>query len=147
MKVILKSDVKKIGKKDEVVNVSDGYARNFLFTRGLAIEATQGNLAQLNIKKKSIQFKKDVEKDEAKETAEKINKITLKVKVKAGEKGKVFGGVSSKEIAERLEKEYQIKVDKKKIVLKDSIKTLGITTVNIKLYEGVIAKLKVFLVD
>ncbi len=143
MKVILKENVKSIGKKDEIVNVSDGYARNFLFTKGLAIEATPGNLAQLKTKKDSEQFKKNSEKEEAKKIADKLGNIKLEFKVKVGENGKVFGGISSKEIAEKLDKEYQIKVDKKKIELKETIKILGVTTVDIKLYEGVVGNLKI----
>lgn len=143
MKVILKENIKSIGKKDEIINVSDGYARNYLFTKKLAVEATSSNLAKLKSKKDSEQYKKDVEKEEAKKVADKMERIKLQFKVKAGENGKVFGGVSSKEIAEKLEKDYAIKVDKKKIELKDTIKTLGITKVQIKLYEGVIGNLKV----
>ena len=143
MKVILKENIKSIGKKDEIINVSDGYARNYLFAKNLAVEATPGNLAKLQTKKDSEQFKKDTEKEEARKIAEKIEKIKLEFKVKAGENGKIFGGISSKEIAEKLENEFQIKVDKKKIDLKEAIKTLGITTVEIKLYEGVIGKVKV----
>ena len=146
MKVILKENVKSLGKKDEIVNVSDGYARNFLFAKNLAVEATNANLANLKTKKDAEQFKKNNEKEDAIKTAEKLGKMELKIKVKAGENGKIFGGISSKEIAEKLEEEYNIKVDKKKIELKEAIKTLGITTVEIKLYEGVIAKLKVFAV-
>ena len=143
MKVILKDNIKSIGKKDEIINVSDGYARNFLFAKDLAVEATPGNLAKLKTKKDSEQFKKDIEKEEAKKVAEKLEKIKLEFKVKAGENGKIFGGISSKEIAEKLEKDYQIKIDKKKIEMKEAIKTLGITNVEIKLYEGVTGKLKV----
>ena len=143
MKVILKENIKSIGKKDEIVNVSDGYARNYLFAKDLAVEATPGNLAKLQTKKDSVAFKKNVEKEEAKKIAEKLAKIKLEFKVKAGENGKIFGGVSSKEIAEKLEKDYQIKVDKKKIELKEAIKILGIKNVNIKLYEGVVGTVKV----
>ena len=143
MKVILKENVKSIGKKDEIVNVSDGYARNFLFAKNLAVEATPGNLAKLQTKKDSEKFKKDTEKEEAKKIADKLEKIKLEFKVKAGENGKIFGGISSKEIAEKLDEEYQIKVDKKKIDLKETIKSIGITNVEIKLYEGVIGKVKV----
>ena len=143
MKVILKENIKSIGKKDEIINVSDGYARNYLFAKDLAIEATPGNLAKLKTKKDSEQFKKDTEKEEAKKQAEKLEKIKLEFRVKAGENGKIFGGISSKEIAEKLEKDYQIIVDKKKIELKETIKTIRITTVEIKLYEGIIGKLKV----
>ncbi len=143
MKVILKDNIKSIGKKDEIVNVSDGYARNFLFAKNLAVEATPGNLAKLQTKKDSEKFKKDTEKEEAKKIADKLEKIKLEFKVKAGENGKIFGGISSKEIAEKLDEEYQIKVDKKKIDLKETIKSIGITNVEIKLYEGVIGKVKV----
>lgn len=143
MKVILKENIKSIGKKDEIINVSDGYARNFLFKKDLAVEATPGNLAKLKTKQDAAQYKKGVEKEEAQKVADKLAKITLEFKVKAGENGKIFGGISTKEIAEKLEKDYQIKVDKKKIELKEAIKSLGITNVEIKLYEGVIGKVKV----
>ncbi len=144
MKVILKENIKSIGKKDEILNVSDGYARNFLFAKNLAVEATPGNLAKLQTKKDSAAFKKGQEKEEAERIAEKLSKVTLEFKVKAGENGKIFGGISSKEIAEKLESEYQIKVDKKKIDLKEPIKILGIKRVDIKLFEGVIGTVKVF---
>ncbi|MCI9063246.1 MAG: 50S ribosomal protein L9 [Clostridia bacterium] len=143
MKVILKENIKSIGKKDEIKNVSDGYARNFLFAKDLAVEATPANLAKLKTKKDSEQYKKDVEKEEAQKVADELSKIKLEFKVKAGENGKIFGGISTKEIAEKLESEYKIKVDKKKINLKEAIKTLGITNVEIKLYEGVVGKVKV----
>ena len=143
MKVILKENIKSIGKKDEVINVSDGYARNYLFAKNLAVEATAGNLAKLQTKKDSAAFKKNVEKEEAEKVAEKLSKITLEFKVKAGENGKIFGGISSKEIAEKLEKDFSIKVDKKKIDLKETIKTLGVRTIEIKLFEGVTGKVKV----
>lgn len=143
MKVILKENVKSIGKKDEIKNVADGYARNYLIVKGLAEEATPANLSKLKIKKESEQFKKNSEKEEAKKQAEKMSKIRIRFKVKTGENGRIFGGISSKEIAEKLEKDYQIKVDKKKIELDNAIKQLGITEVKIKLYEDVYANLKV----
>ena len=146
MKVILKENIKSIGKKDEIINVSDGYARNFLFTKNLAVEATKENLAKLQGKKDAEMFKKSVEIETAKKVAEKLTKIRLQFKVKTGENGKVFGGVSSKEIAEKLEKDYEIKVDKKKIELKEAIKTLGITNVEVKLFEGVMGKIKIELI-
>ena len=102
-----------------------------------------GNLAKLKSKKDSESFKKSQEKEESLKLAEKIKNIKLQIKVKAGANGKVFGGVSTKEIAENLEKDFKIKVDKKKIDLKETIKTLGIRKVEIKLYEGVIAVLNV----
>ncbi len=142
MKVILKADIKGVGKKDQIINASDGYARNFLFPKNLAVEANSENMAKLKSKNESIAYKKNQEKEEAKKIADKMGKILLKIKVKSGENGKIFGGVSSKEIAENLEKQYSIKIDKKKIELKETIKTLGSTTVNVKLYEGVLGKLK-----
>ena len=143
MKVILKADIKGVGKKDEVINASDGYARNFLLPKNLAVEANAENMSKLKAKNESKAYQKEQEKDAAKKVAEKLSKIQLKIKVKAGENGKIFGGVSSKEIADNLEKEYNIKVDKKKVDLQETIKTLGVRTVEIKLYEGVIGKVKV----
>jgi large subunit ribosomal protein L9 len=143
MKVILKADIKGVGKKDQVINASDGYARNFLLPKNLAVEANNENMSKLKAKQDSAKFQKNQEREEAIRIAEKLSKIQLKVTVKAGENGKIFGGVSSKEIAQGLEKEYKIKVDKKKIDLKETIKTLGTQTVEIKLFEGVIGKLKV----
>lgn len=143
MKVILKADIKGVGKKDQVINASDGYARNFLFPKNLAVEANTENMSKLKAKQDSNAFKKSQEKEEAQKIADKLSKILMKVQVKAGENGKIFGGVSSKEIAENLEKQYNIKVDKKKIDLKETIKTLGMFTIEIKLYEGVVGKLKI----
>ena len=143
MKVILLDNIKGVGKKDEIINASDGYARNFLFPKKLAVEANNENISKLKAKKQSEQYKKDVNKENAEKIAKKLDDITLTIKVKAGENGKIFGGVTSKEIAENLKKQYQIEVDKKKIILAETIKNLGILTVEIKLYEGVIGKLKV----
>ena len=143
MKVILKADIKGVGKKDQVINASDGYARNFLFPKNLAVEANAENMSKLKAKQDSNAFKKSQEKEEAQKIADKLSKILMKVQEKAGENGKIFGGVSSKEIAENLEKLYNIKVDKKKIDLKETIKTLGMFTIEIKLYEGVVGKLKI----
>lgn len=143
MKVILKENIKGVGKKDEIINASDGYARNFLFPKNLAVEANAENLSKLKAKNESKEYQKEQEKEAAKKIADKMAKIQLKIQVKAGENGKIFGGVSSKEIAENLEKSYNIKIDKKKIDLKETIKTLWVRTVEIKLYEGVIGKLKI----
>lgn len=147
MKVILKSDIKGVGKKDQVINASDGYARNFLFPKNLAVEANAENMSKLKAKQDSNAFKKSQEKEKAEELAERISKILLKIKVKSGANGKIFGGVSSKEIAENLETQYNIKVDKKKIDLKEAIKTLGTFNIDIKLYEGVIAKVKIDIIS
>lgn len=143
MKVILKADIKGVGKKDEVINASDGYVRNFLFPKNLAVEANAENMAKLQAQNSSKQFKKDTEKEEAQKLAEKMNKISLRIQVKAGENGKIFGGVSAKEVSDLLKEEYKIEVDKKKIELKETIKTLGVRTLTIKLYEGVIGNLKI----
>ncbi len=143
MKVILKADIKGVGKKDQVINASDGYARNFLLPKNLAVEANNDNMIKLKSKQDANAYKKSQEKEEAKKIAEKLSKIQLKIPVKAGENGKVFGGVSSKEIAEQLKANYKIEVDKKKIDLKETIKTLGVRTVTIKLYEGVTGTLKI----
>ena len=143
MKVILKADIKGVGKKNEVINASDGYARNFLFPKNLAVEANTENMRKLEAQKESNQYRKDTEKEEAKKIAEKMNKIMLKIQVKAGENGKIFGGVSAKDIAEAFEKQHNIKIDKKKVDLKETIKTLGLHIVQIKLYEGVVGNIKV----
>jgi len=147
MKVILKADIKGVGKKNEVINASDGYARNFLFPKNLAVEANAENMNKLNAQKEATQFRKDTEKEEAKKVSEKLTKIIVKVQVKAGENGKIFGGVSAKDISENLENQYSIKIDKKKIDLKETIKTLGIHNVDVKLYEGVAGKIKVDVVS
>ena len=143
MKVILLADIKNVGKKDTILNANDGYARNFLLPKKLAVEATPDNLKKLNDKKNSEQHKKDLDKQKAQETKEIINKLQLNLKVKAGENGKIFGGVTAKEISEELNKQHKIEVDKKKIVLAETIKTIGRFSVDIKLYEGIIAKLAI----
>lgn len=143
MKVILKADIKGVGKKDEVINASDGYARNFLFPKNLAVEANNENMLKLKAKQNSVKFQKDQEKEEAMKTADKLSKILLKIQVKAGENGKIFGGVTAKEIAESLKNEYKIEIDKKKVALPETIKNIGTYTVDIKLYEGIVAKLQV----
>lgn len=142
MKVILTVDIKGVGKKDQIINANDGYARNYLFPKNLAVPADKGNLTNLQSKKSSEEHRKELEKEAAKQTADKIEKITLKLPVKAGDNGKVFGSVTSKEIADNLEKQYSIKVDKKKIILSEPIKVLGTFNIEIKLYDGVIGKLK-----
>lgn len=143
MKVILLQDIKGVGKKDQIINANDGYARNYLFPKKLAVEANAGNLGNLKAKQESNQYRKDVQKEEAIKLAEKIKNINLTITVKAGESGKIFGGVTAKEIAENLNNQYKIDIDKKKIILPETIKVLGTFTVDIKLYEGIIGKLKV----
>ena len=143
MKVILLDNIKGVGKKDEIINASDGYARNYLLPKKLAVEANAENMSKLNNKKESANYKKDQEKQQAEELAKKLKGIMLKIKVKAGENGKIFGGVTSKEISENLKSQYNFVVDKKKIELKDTIKTLGSFNVSIKLFEGITADLRV----
>ena len=142
MKVILLDNVKGVGKKDESINANDGYARNFLIPKKLAVEANNSNLAKLKSKQDSNAFKKEEERKKAIEIKEKLEKITLKISVKAGENGKIFGGVTSKEISEKLKTDYKIDLDKKKIDLKETIKMTGVFTVDLKLFEGVSGKLK-----
>lgn len=143
MKVILLANIKNVGKKDEVINASDGYARNYLFPKKLAVEANTENMSKLKSRENADKYRKDQERKQAEEIAKKMQGIMLKVKVKAGENGKIFGGVTSKEISDELKKQYQIEVDKKKILLSENIKNLGMFVVDIKLYEGVLGKLKV----
>lgn len=143
MKVILLQDIKGVGKKDQIINANDGYAINYLFPKKLAVEATTGNLGNLKAKQESNQYRKDMQKEEAIKLADKLKDILLTIKVKAGENGKIFGGVTAKEIAENLKTQYNIEVDKKKINLTETIKVIGTRTVDIKLYEGVIGKLKI----
>jgi len=137
MKVILQTDVKNVGKRGEIVNASDGYARNFLFPKKLAIPADKQNMNEWTAKKSSEAHKKELEKEAAIKTKEKLEKVKLTIKTKAGENG---------EISESISKEFNENVDKKKIVIKDQIKTLGSHTVELRLFEGVIAKLSVEIV-
>ena len=143
MKVILLSDIKGVGKKEQVIEASDGYARNYLFPKKLALEANTENMSKLKSRQNSNQFRKDTEKKQAEEIAKKLKGIMLKIKVRAGENGKIFGGVTSKEISDGLKRDYNIDIDKKKILLNETIKTIGTFTIDIKLYEGVIGKLKI----
>ena len=146
MKVILLENVKGVGKKDEIINANDGYARNFLLPKKLAVEANNQNLAKLKSKQESNEHKKMTEKQEAEDLAKKLEKIILKIQVKAGENGKIFGGVTAKEIADRLQSQHNFKVDKKKIDLKETIKQTGMFTIDLKLCEGVNAKLKIHII-
>lgn len=143
MQVILTRDVKGQGKKGQMVNVSDGYARNYLLPRGLAETATKSNINVMKGKQESLEYKKKVELEEANAIAEKMKEIKVVLKAKAGENGKLFGSVTSKDVAEALTSQHHIKLDKKKFVMPDGIKTLGTTTVDVKIYTGVVGKLNV----
>ena len=146
MKVILKQDIKGVGKKDQIVNAADGYARNYLFPKNLSVPADTGHMNNLKAKNESIAYRKGEDLKESKEIAEKLKKVTLKFKVKAGENGKLFGGVTAKEIAETLKKDYNINIDKKKVLLNETIKNAGVTKVELKLNEGVLATVSVMIV-
>ena len=143
MIVILNKDVKGTGKAGDVVKVSDGYARNMRIPKGLATEATQGNIRHLEKQKAIAAEKKAEEKAAAKEQAEKIGNLTVTIKTKAGDGGKIFGSITSKDIAEGLKSQHGIEVDKKKIQLSSPIKQTGEMSVDIKLYSEVSAELKV----
>ena len=143
MKVILTQDIKGVGKKDEIINANDGYARNFLFPKKMAVEANKQNMSLLQGRKDSANFKKEQDKEKANELKDKISKIMLTIKVKSGENGKIFGSITSKEISTELKKQHNIDIDNKKIMLKDAIKEQGTFTIEIKLYEGIIGKLKI----
>lgn len=143
MQVILTQDVKGQGKKGQMVKVSDGYARNFLFPKGLAQEATKENINVLKGKKESLEFKVKTETEEAQRIAEQFKEIKVVITAKAGDNGKLFGKVTSKDVSEALTSQHHIKLDKKKFVMPDGIKTLGVTKVTVKLYTGVTGELNV----
>lgn len=142
MKVILTADVKGQGKKGEVINVSDGYARNFLFKNGLATEATAAALNSVKLKQEADEHRRAVERAAALELAEKLKTAEVVVRIKVGENGKLFGSLQSQAIADALANQG-IEVDKKKIVLAEPIKTLGTYTVVVKPYAEISAKLTV----
>jgi large subunit ribosomal protein L9 len=143
MKVILKEDVKALGKKGKVCEVSDGYARNFLIPKGMAIEATNGNIQDLAHKQKQEDLRKKKEKDEAEALKNKLESLQVLLKVKVGDKGKLFGSVTNKEVADVLGQAYGIKLDKRKIEVKEPIKALGNYIVTAKLHPDVSAELKI----
>ena len=142
MKVILLQDVKGQGKKGDVKDLSEGYVRNFLLPKGLAKQASDGNLKTLELQNASEQKRKEKEKEDAKALAARLEALTVVVKAKAGEGGRLFGAITSKQIAEALEAQGN-KIDKRKIELNDPIRTLGVTQVQVKLHPEVKATLKV----
>ena len=146
MKVVLLQDVKALGKKGDVVEVSEGYARNFLLTKKYAVEATPANLNTLKLQKANADKIAAEQLAEAKDIAAKLENVSVTVAIKAGENGKTFGSVSSKEIAQELEKQG-LEVDKKKIVLPDPIKEFGKYEVKVKLHKDVQANVKVNVVE
>ena len=143
MKVILKQDIKGVGKKDQIINAADGYARNFLIPRGLAVLADTGNMNTLKAKNEANSARKERDLKESKKLAEELKTKMITISVKAGSNGKLFGGVTSKEISEALKQQLNVDVDKKKILLNEVIKQEGVFTVDLKLQEGVVAQIKV----
>ena len=140
MKVILQQDVKSLGKKGDLVNASDGYARNFLFPKGLAIEANSSAMNDFNNKEASKKFPKAEEIKAAKADADKLDGKTFKLKAKAGANGKLFGSVTSKDVSKQIKEELGIDVDKRKIVMPD-VKAFGTVQAEIKVYQGISAKI------
>ena len=143
MKVILTQDVKSLGKKGELVNASDGYARNFLFPRKLAVEANAQAMNELKNRESAEKYRLETELKNAKEVAAKINGKTVKLTAKAGQGGKIFGSVTAKEIAQEIKKQYGFDIDKRKIHLDTDIKAFGGYHIEVKLYNGITAKLAV----
>ncbi len=143
MKVILLQDVKSLGKKDQIVDVNDGYARNFILPKKLGIEASPQNINTLKLQKANEAKIAAENLQHAREFAEELSKLTVIVKMKAGEGGRAFGSVSSKEIAEEALKQHKVEIDKKKIVLPEPIKAFGAYEVTVKLHPEVQGKLKV----
>jgi len=143
MKVLLKEDIKSVGKKGDVINVSDGYARNYLLPRGLAIEADEGVIKAVKAQKQVQDMKQQKEKERAIKQAQLISEKAIVISAKCGDNGKLFGSVTNKELADELDKQMGIKVDKKKIELDEPIKSIGRFKANVKLYPGVEAELTI----
>ena len=143
MKVIFLTDVKGQGKKNQVVEVSDGYAKNFLLPKGVAIEATNANLNDIKGKNESIQYQKDMAEENARTLADKLKAVTVTLCAKSGDNGKLFGSITAKDVADKLKLDTKIDIDKRKIILPDGIKALGEYTIDVKLHPGITGKLKV----
>ncbi len=143
MKVILTKDVKSQGKKGDLINVSDGYARNFLFPQGLAIEASKQALNELEGKRGAEAYRRNLEEEKARNIADRMKEITVNLSAKAGAGGKLFGSITSKDVSEALKKQFNIDIDKRKMDLKDGIKTCGTTEVPVRLYTGITGVFKV----
>ena len=142
MKVILLKDVKNMGKRDDIVNVSDGYARNFLFPKNLAREADNAAMSELKSRKDAAEHHKKEEIAAAQALSDKLNGKTVKISAKAGSSGRLFGSITSKEIAEEINRAFSVNIDKKKLVVSD-IKNFGDYTAQVKLYPGISAQINV----
>ena len=147
MEVVLLQDVKALGKKGQIVNVNDGYARNFILPKKLGIEANAKNLNDLKLQKQNAEKVAANQLADAKALAEKIAELSVTVSIKAGEGGRTFGSVSTKEIAKAAADQLKLDIDKKKMVLPESIRSLGVTEVPIKLHKDVTATLRVKVVE
>ncbi len=147
MKVILIQDVKNIGKKDTLAEVSDGYARNFLIPKGLAVEASASKINEMKMRQGADKSRKENEAAKARGLAEKIKGVTVAFTSKAGESGKLFGSITSKDIADKLKDEQKVQVDRRKIVLPEAIKALGVYDIEIKLHAGISTNIKVEVVN
>ena len=147
MKVILLADVKGQGKKDQLINVSDGYARNFLFPKNLAVPADAKAMGELKSKEEARLHRIEVEKAEARAMAEKLSGITVKITAQAGADGRLYGSVTSKDIAEALTKQIGSEIDKRKLVLPDSMKAFGTYSIEIKLYPEITGKFTLVISD
>lgn len=143
MKVILTKDVKAQGKKGDLIDVSDGYANNFLLKKGLAILATKQAINELEGKKGAEEYKRNQEELKASNIAERLKDVKVSLKAKAGKEGKLFGSITSKDVADALKAQFNITVDKRKIDLPDGIKTCGIREVNVTLYPKIVGTFKV----
>ncbi|HPV02567.1 MAG TPA: 50S ribosomal protein L9 [Clostridiales bacterium] len=143
MKVILKQDVKGLGKKDDLVNVSDGYARNFLFPKGLAVEANESNLNIVKTRKEAEKSRRDKELAQARKLAEELRNVEVVIRAKTGENGKLFGSITSKDISDKLKEDFGMDIDRKKLVMPDAIKATGTYEIDVKLYPEVSGRLKV----
>ncbi|NLJ78508.1 MAG: 50S ribosomal protein L9 [Tissierellia bacterium] len=147
MKVILLEDVKGVGKRGDLVNAKTGYARNFLFPRELAIEATPKNRKEWKKRRKLEEARREEELEQATKLKERIESLSVELKGKAGEGGRLFGSITSSDISKALMEQHDIEIDRRKIELKDSIKSIGETEVEIRVYQGVSAVLKVKIVE
>ena len=147
MKVLLLQDVKAQGKKDQIIDVSEGYARNFLFPKKLAIPADAKAINDAKNRKDSLNHKIELEKQSAKEIAEKIGGATVKIVAEAGGDGRFYGAVTSKDIAEALKNQFSIEIDKRKFELDAPIKAFGTYKIDVKLYQGISGKLTVMVVE